>query len=141
MSPHQISKIKSKIDALSTDEDVRQSLWLAILESPNMEIDLDIALEQILSNQKIDSELTLKMSKTMIYPPDEKTTELLSLFSPLEQSIMALLMLGLDIYTISRYKSLRIMWLQQMISNIALHPVWESSLGKEIKIRRKIWID
>jgi len=137
MDPLQMQEIKDKIDSLTVDEDVRQSLWLAVLQKPD--IDIDSAIEDIFTAEKKEIEITDKIAKSIQHAPDQKTVELLSCFSPEEQSVMSLLMLGIDVYSISRYKSLKLAWLKQMIRSIHAHPVWEISLGKEIKNRSKIW--
>jgi hypothetical protein len=124
-----LMEIKTKIEALTTDEDVRQDLWVAILESPSQ--DPADTFQRTIDNAHFENQLSIRVSLILQRPPSRSTIDLIAAFTPVEQSIMVLLMLGFDVVDISRYKSLRPMWLNQMIRNIALHPIWESYLSEE----------
>lgn len=133
--------VKEKIDKLSTNEDDRQDLWVSYLEDPASNLPNNI--EQItFRNQigeKITNDIVYLYSSTLKVGSVHDT---LDVFTDLERSVIVMLLLGLSIDQISRYKMIGSLRLNQMLCNISLHPIWESLSAKEETQRRgKVWSD
>lgn len=131
MDPHMLM-IQQKINSLSLNEDERQDMWVLYLENPNVDLDKNLNNIRILNeedNAVLDNILSFLQS-----PPTQDMLDILSIFSELEKSVLILLILGIPKDYISKYKTIEMLRLKQLINNISTHPVWETYIDKkEIK--------
>jgi len=131
--PH-LLMVKQKIDELSLSEDDRQDLWVSYLEDPTSTLP---TAEHIAFNNHISEKITNNI--IYLYNSTLKVgsvQDTLYTFTDLERSVIVMLLLGLSIDQISRYKMIGSLRLNQMLCNIALHPIWENLSAKE-KIERR----
>lgn len=130
--------IKDRIDRLSLNEDERQDLWAAYLENPD--INFSNTLDGIKFYKSIHDQISANIVACFYSLSYSSTADALDNFSDLERSVLILLMIGLSIEQISRYKMIEILRLQQMLSNVSVHPIWEELRVKEkTECRREIW--
>lgn len=114
--------IKTKIEAITSDEDQRNDLWVAVLENKSDSL-LDDP-QEILNRSSYacaQEDLFLFLKEQ----PSVKLTECLERFSAVEKTIMFMIMLGFSSNQISEYKIISQVRLEQMIRTIAAHPIWE----------------
>ncbi len=132
--------IQEKIDKLSLDEDDKQDLWLAYLQDPD--VNFSNTLDNIKFNKLIQEKISANIVACFYSINHDYTHEALDAFTEFERSILILLMVGLSMEQISRYKMIGMLRLQQMLNNISTHPIWEELHAKEkTKYRREIWPD
>ena len=127
--------VKEKIDKLSLNEDDRQDLWVSYLEDPTSNLSGNI--EQITFRNQIGEKITNDI--VCLYSSTLKVGsvhDILDVFTDLERSVIVMLLLGLSTDQISRYKMIGSLRLNQMLCNIALHPIWEKLSAKEKTERR-----
>jgi hypothetical protein len=127
------------ISSLTNDEDQRQELWAHYLNG-NAPSSLASHLEHIQEEDAIEVELQSQLYRLFKAPPSDKLHELLSHFSPIEQSIVCLLALGLSIEQVSGYKRISEVRIRQVISIIRENDCWEELYGikEEINTRREV---
>lgn len=133
MKTEQVSNL---INCLTNDEDKRQELWAYYL-SGNAPSTLASYLEKINKEYSLDSELQSYLWFVIKNPPSDKFYELLSHFSEVEQSIVALLALGCTVAHISRYKGISEIRIRHVISIIRENGCWEELYGVQEMQRRK----
>lgn len=121
----QVSKL---ISNLTNDEDQRQELWVYYLDG-NSESTLASYLAQINKEFSLESEIQARLWHITQNPPSEKFYELLSRFSEIERSIVALLALGLTVTQVSEYKGISEIRIRQVISVIKENDCWEELYG------------
>ncbi len=112
------------INSLTDNEDHRQELWLHYL-SGNSTDTFVRKLELIkLENERIDQ---LERALLTVYQDPQNKTLLYFLdnFSEIERSIMFLLLLGLSVQEVSKYKGISQVRIRQAIAAIRVHTVWE----------------
>ena len=117
-----LAMVKTKIEAITSDEDQRNDLWVAVLEKQDdslLEHPQEILNRSSYACAQEDLFLFLKEQ------PSEKLIECLEQFSSVEKTIMFMIMLGLNNNQISEYKVISQVRLEQMIRTIAAHPIWE----------------
>jgi hypothetical protein len=124
----QTDQVSQLISSLTNDEDQRQELWAHYL-SGNSESSLASYLAHINMQFDIESEIQSRLWRITQNPPSEKFHDLLSRFSDVERSIVALLALGLTISNISEYKGISEIRIRQVISIIKDNDCWEELYG------------
>lgn len=112
---------KTIINRLTSNEDIRQELWVRYLEGasicslPSIYKDIDRNIHAL---EALDQTYQEQSSKP--YWP-----KLLKLFSEHELQVILLLTAGHDIISIARYKGIAEVKLRQMISVIRSHEIWK----------------
>ena len=132
--------IQEKIDRLSLNEDDRQDLWVAYLQDPD--VNFPNTLDNIKFHRSVQEQISANIVACFYSISHDYTHDALDIFTELERSILILLMIGLSIEQISRYKMIGMLRLQQMLDNVSTHPIWEELRAKEAaEFRREIWTD
>jgi hypothetical protein len=121
-------QVSQLISDLTNDEDQQQELWAYYL-SGNAESSLASYFAQINKELYIESEIQTLLRQITKNPPSEKFHELLSRFSQIEQSIVALLALGCTIDQISIYKGISEVRIRQVIQVVRYNGVWSELYG------------
>lgn len=121
-------EVSSLINCLTKDEDERQELWAYYL-SGNATSSFASYLDKINKEYSLDSEIQSHIWEILKNPPSEKFYDLLSRFSEVEQSIVALLALGFTVAHISGYKGISEIRIRQVISIIRENGCWEELYG------------
>jgi len=123
-------EISQLINALTSNEDHRQDLWVDHLTGT--------PVEQFVSHLKAISvecsqheTVRLNIWRVFNQPPSEKFYQLIVNFSEFEQSVICLLMLGLTITEISGYKGISEIRMRQAISSIKQRACWKELYGIE----------
>ena len=106
-----------KINHLTTDEDLRQDLWICYLTgTPHNS--LLLSLETLEVKNTVENQFYELLSTPVI-------DKLLDNFSELELSIIVLLAQGRDIITIARYKGIAEVRVRQLITSIQSSKMWD----------------
>lgn len=125
--------VNNLINCLTNDEDKRQELWLYYLSGNSVE-DLVSRLDQINSEYEFSDILQENIWKVIKNPPSDKFYQLLTHFSEVEKSVVALLALGLSISQVSKYKGISEIRIRQVIAIIRENDCWEELYGIKEKI-------
>lgn len=125
-----VDPISNLINRLTNDEDHRQQLWVYYLNgnSPSTFVDY---LERLIKYSVSETSLQARIYTVVSDTPSDRFYDLLSRLSPLEQSIVSLLALGLSIGEISAYKGISIIRIRQVISVIRDNSCWKELYGIE----------
>ena len=113
------------INSLTDDNDYRQDLWVHYLSgfpTQSFSSKLEEIHKENIENQRIADSIWYLLNDAGYC----EFRELLKEFSELEQSIMCLLAMGFTIPEISRYKTLSIIRVQQVVTTIKNHSKWDS---------------
>ena len=121
-------EVNNLINCLTNDEDKRQELWAHYL-SGNATSSLAAYLDKINKEYSVDFELQSRIWHILKNPPSERFYNLLSRFSKVEQSIVALLALGFKVADISGYKGISEIRIRQVIFIIKENDCWEELYG------------
>lgn len=119
-------KILQLINNLTNDDDLRQELWLHYL-SGNHPSSFTSHLQKI----KLESSQYQKLQETIWQfitnddPTAEQVVDIVNQLTDLERSIVALLMIGVSVEHISRYKAISPIRINQAISAIRNNTNWE----------------
>lgn len=119
------NKILQEINKLSNDEDVRQELWVQYLTTGCLPF--SAKLEKI----KLDSEHDLELAQlimqlmTSTSPQSAEIQEIIHSLTDLERSIVACLLIHLDVHRISWYKDISPIRISQVIATIRNNSRWE----------------
>jgi hypothetical protein len=105
--PIKTQNIKTLIEDLTSDEDIRQDLWLAVLSHPHDVKSIYDFLLEIKIQREHDTRLHERMLNTLARYQGSDIPDLLSTMSPTQQSIVGLLMLGFTVEYISSYKKIQ----------------------------------
>ena len=138
-SPKTVMQI---INSLTDDEDDRQSLWVYYLNGNSVE-SLSTYLAKIKKEFYVSQEIEQRILYIMHNGDAPKIDSILANFSPYEQGLMCLLMLGLSVIEISNLKGISEVRIRQSLATIRYNPYWEKQYGikKEPNRRRKIRTD
>jgi FixJ family two-component response regulator len=132
-------EIKAKIDVLTEDLDIRQSVWLEYLETDCE--DVDFICKKLLIQKEVNQQIENNITAMLNSETPEDFIELLQDFTEFEQSILSLLIVGISINSIAKYKMIKPMRILQIVSNISSSPIWgEYFAKKDINSKRKIRI-
>ncbi len=128
--------VSNLINCLSSDEDVRQDLWVSYLSGTATE-SLEVRLSRIKVEREEDVNLQIALQQLISFPiREELQLALTTHFTPYERSIICLLMLGCDVSQISSIKGISEVRIKQTMSTIRYNPSWEELYGvKEETIR------
>lgn len=121
MAPEELQKIQSLIDSLTTDEDMRQELWLLFL-SGHSPASLPESIHRIAWEQRIAEQISIVAFQIMNY--NHTLTGILNFLSPLERSIVILMAAGVSMDMISQYKGISHIRLRQLLFSIQKAPSW-----------------
>lgn len=111
------------INSLTEDNDFQQELWVHYL-SGNSSNTFAERLEEIRYEQEEQQRIAEAIFELM-NNGNLEFKDLLKGFSELEQSIMCLLAMGFSIPEISKYKTLSIIRVQQVVTTIRNHDRWD----------------
>lgn len=120
--------ILQTIENLTDDDDQRQELWLLYLTGSQPET-FSNQLEKI----KIQYGDNIKLQEVVWQliqsdsPAAIEVKRIIDELTPLERSIVALLMIGVDVQRISRYKSISETRIRHIIATIRSNSNWESA--------------
>jgi hypothetical protein len=112
------------INNLTSDEDLQQELWVYYL-SGNSQDSLPTHLEDLIKRAKEPEELKQVVYHLMIAPANQHLSDLIASFSPLEQSVICLLVIGYDIASIAHYKGITEVRIRHLISVIKANSKWD----------------
>jgi hypothetical protein len=126
----QLEQVSNLINRLVEDEDVRQELWLHHLNTPD-ESSLGLHLQKISAEAELEHEVQVQLWFILKNPPSDKFFLLLGKLSPIEQSVVCLLALGLTVGQISLYKEIAEIRIRQVISVIKENSCWEQLYAEE----------
>jgi hypothetical protein len=118
-----LQQIQDQIHLLTNDEDHRQELWLHYLKGNSIET-FAKKLDQIKLEFSEDSDLRRKIHDLLSNPPASSFTEILDNFSDFERKTICLLLLGVDVKTISKIKGISEVRIRQVIHAIRYNSVW-----------------
>lgn len=121
-------ELVSLIDHLTTDKDERQELWIRYLENSDVSA-LSVYLAQIRAQYSEEELLQITVWKHLENPSDFNLQWLFDNFSDLEQSIIQLLILGVELPQISGIKGVGLARLRHVISVIRENKAWEELDG------------
>ncbi len=124
MKKSQQSLIFQTIKSLTNDEDYRQQLWVHHLSGDSSAV-LDDRLIRIKQEDKLYYKLQEAVWSMYKDPPSPELLMFLKSFSEFEQSIMFLLLMGLSVNEVSKYKGISLVRIRQIITAIRNNPVWE----------------
>jgi hypothetical protein len=125
-------KVGCLIQHLTHNEDYQQELWLHYL-SGNPEDTLASYLHHL---QIIEDTEELIKQQIWHYFSDSTNMDFLTLFSPYEQSIIRLVILGLTTRQIAEYSGIQEIRICQTITNLRYNDLWRTSRGTQKKIHR-----
>lgn len=140
MSQIEVSEIIKELEQTTNDDDVRQEVWIKILETGNS--DAQTHLTKVIEDQRFNEDIQYRLKNIMIDTQDTDILELIKHFSPNQQSILILIMLGYPLDFIARYKNMCNMRFTQTLKFISKHEVWGEYFEKEkIEQHTIIWPD
>jgi hypothetical protein len=140
MNQLKVLEIIRELEQTEYDDDVRQEVWVKILETGNY--NAQDHLSQVIEEQhfRCDLEEKIKALVSQVSQPD--ITSLIAPFSPNQQSIIIMIMLGYSLEFIARYKNMCNLRFTQTLKFISKHEVWGEYLEKkEVKYNPIIWPD
>lgn len=115
-----LNQVILAINNTTDNEDHRQDLWVAYLSDPSR-ID---SLDEIHKNNLIDQEHREKIQQIFTSSFSEETLNAINELSPLERSIVCLIMIGLSSAEISKRKNISEVRIKQAIRSIRYNKVW-----------------
>ncbi len=118
------------INSLTNDDDLRQELWVYHL-SGNPQETLPSHLELISFRAREPERFRESIHNLMLNPPSTLLSEIIATFTPLEQSVICLLVIGYNISDIANHKGITEVRIRQLISVVRANPKWEE-LFKEV---------
>ena len=127
-----LEEVSNLINCLTSDEDVRQELWVHYL-SGNPEDTFASHLQKLNLEYSEDENLRKNIWILLKNPPSEKLTSILNDFSDFEKSVICLIMLGQNVSQISAHKGINEVRIRQAISSIRYNSAWEKYHGTEEK--------
>ena len=119
------SQVCYLINNLTNNEDYRQELWVHYL-SGNSPSSFSSHLENV---KTAYTEHTLLQNAIWTFINDSSHSEILDIivdFSEFEKSIIILLIIGLDVEAISRYKNISETRIRQAVHSIRCNNIWKS---------------
>lgn len=140
MSPEELHQTQALIDSLTTDEDVKQELWILFL-SGHPPSSLKSNLDTILWENYITERVSTTAFEIM--HSYGTLSGLLDFLSPLERTIVILVASGITLDIISRYKGISHIRLRQILFSIQRAPSWmllakgSKDVKEETERRRK----
>ena len=127
-----------ELDQITQDDDVRQDVWVKILETGNTNPQDHLSL--VIEEQKFREDLEERVKALIGQVPASEIENILEPFSPNQQSIIIMIMLGYSLELIARYKNMCTLRLAQTLKFISKHKVWgEYFEKKETKHYTIIW--
>jgi hypothetical protein len=126
----QYSKMLAMIDGLTSNDDLRQELWVCYLSESSSNL-LD-RLQHLCDIQRIDSKFQKALWHLAADPSIDKLIVFLKNFSDFEQSIMILLALGLSVEDVAKKKDMSVVRVRQVINAVKSSDAW-----KQFKIEDK----
>ena len=116
--------IGDKINALTSNEDLRQDLWVAYLSGAPSDT-FSSELKKI--RQKLDSVEEVKIASQLLIqqPLSKKAQDIIAKFSDVECRVMCYLALGMSIDFISKYNNISRIRVLQLISTIKNSCEWK----------------
>jgi dolichyl-phosphate-mannose--protein O-mannosyl transferase len=112
------------ISHLTTDKDEQQELWVRYLENSDASI-LSEYLVQIREQYSEEQLLQVTVWHHLENPSDFNLQWLFDHFTDLEQSVIQLLILGVELQTIGCIKNIGLMRLRHVVSIIRENKAWE----------------
>lgn len=125
-----VNEVSNLINCLTTDEDLRQELWLHYL-SGNQTESLSSYLNKLKIQYSEDEQLRAAMWQLLKTPLSPNLLKVMEHFSDFERSIMCLLMLGLSVEKIAEYKGINEVRIRQVVSTIRYNSNWVEYYGIE----------
>lgn len=117
------AEVDSLINCLTSDEDLRQDLWIHYLSGNSVE-SFSSHLDKVRIEYSDDLKLRNAIWQLIHNPPSEKLTSILDNFTDLERSMICLLMLGLSAKEISVIKGISEVRIRQSIASIRYNQCW-----------------
>lgn len=118
------------ISHLTTDKDEQQELWVRYLEDSDETV-LSEHLAQIRKQYSEEQLLQVTVWHYLENPSDFNLQWLFDHFTDLEQSVIQLLILGVELNTIGCIKSIGISRLRHVVSIIRENKAWEELNGAQ----------
>lgn len=115
--------VNNLINCLTDDEDFRQELWVHYLDG-NTSDSLALHLEKIQKDHIYNIEIQGALWRYMNNYSHEEFTSFLANFTDFEQSVIFMLILGLDASRISECKGINVIRIKQVIATIGHNPIW-----------------
>ena len=128
-----IKSTRTLIENLTNDEDQRQQLWLHYVSGGSIDT-FEQKLEQITREQELHEKLQLAIAEIYQRPLSPTFVDFLDNFSDFERSIMFLLLLGLSVEEVSKYKGISEVRIKQSLVAIKKHTIWEKEHGIKEKL-------
>ena len=129
MSQITVSEIIKELELTTNDDDIRQEVWVKILETGNSNAQAHLA--KVIEDQKFNEDLQSRLKNIMVETQDADIVELIQHFSPNQQSIIILIILGYSLDFITRYKNMCNLRFTQTLKFISKHEVWGEYFEKE----------
>jgi hypothetical protein len=129
MDQNDVLEIALELSQSTEDEDIRQDVWIEILETGNR--DPQAHLDRVIKERDIKAEVENRVKALILLPPSEGLLDAISELSSNQQSIVILLMLGYPTDYIARYKNMCNLRFARTLKCIAEHNTWEKYLAKE----------
>jgi len=123
MESKQLTQVSCLIDNLTSDEDLRQELWVHYLSGNSSESFKD-SLERIKLQHSINEEFNKVVYEAFNYRPSIKFVSFLDSFTEFEQNILYMLMLGLSLQQISLIKGIDEVRIEQCVASIRYNNIW-----------------
>lgn len=132
-------EVSSLINCLTSNEDLRQELWVHYLEGNPVD-SFTLHLQKITLEYSEDVRLREAIWQFFSNPPSPKLNSVIEEFNDFERSIIFLLMIGQSVSQISAIKGINEVRIRQTISSIRYNSAWDKYYGteKEPNRRRKV---
>lgn len=122
-------EVNSLINCLTSDEDIRQDLWVCYLSGTPVE-SFESRLKRIKVEYSDDIELQKSIWDLIENPPSEALSKIIEEnFTDYERSVICCLMLGLNASKISDIKGISEVRIRQSIATIRYNKIWEVHYG------------
>lgn len=130
-------EMKIKIDNLTEDLDIRQGLWIEYLETDCD--DIESICKKLITQKQMIEQIEKNIIKMINSKDSEYFVDILQSFTEFEQDVLSLLVIGIPINSVAKYKMIKQMRIIQIISCISSSPVWgEHFAKKDTNTKRKI---
>ena len=140
MNQIKVPEIIKELELTTNDDDIRQEVWVKILETGNS--DAQTHLTKVIEDQRFNEDIQYRLKNIIVDTQDTNILELIKQFSPNQQSIIILIMLGYPLDFIARYKNMCNLRFTQTLKFISKHEVWGEYFEKEkIEQHSIIWPD
>jgi hypothetical protein len=130
------NQVSCLINNLTTDEDLRQELWVHYLSGHSTD-SFSSHLQKIKLEYSDDVELKRSIYHLIKNPLPQNLTDLLGNFTEFERCIICFLMLGLNIEKIAQVKGISEVRIRQSITNIRYNKCWSEVDGIKNQINRR----